>query len=355
MTLNTYQADDKRIALQAADWLMRLRNGDPQDKAAFSAWLLESRRHVRNFLLLLALEQELGRLDPDRRHDIDAMLAQAQASPLPHPATARNPLPQNSPSKQSRRTRTWWLTLAGAAAALILAVTLSLQPRAPTDEYATTTGEQRSVKLPDGSLVHLNTRSRLALHFSESGRDVRLIDGEALFIVQHDASRPFRVITDTAVAQAVGTQFNVYNHKDYTTVSVIEGRVQVAGADDLGKSSPGVAANATQPSQLLTEGEQAVVSQEGGIAKQTATDPAAAVAWRERRLAFQDDPLSIIVSELNRYNTLQIRLEGKNLQQRKFTGVLDADKPESLLRLLSKEGDLTFEQRGNEMLVRSRG
>ncbi|MBL8267501.1 FecR family protein [Steroidobacter sp.] len=339
MTLNTYQADDKRIALQAAEWLMRLRDGDPRDKAAFSAWLLESRRHVRNFLLLAAMEQELGRVDPQRRHDVDALIAEAQASPVPHPATSRLPtLEQKRPNQ--RRLRTWWMAVGSIAAAVVVAVTLTLQLRTPADEYSTTTGEQRTVKLPDGSLVHLNTRTRLALKFSASERDIQLIDGEALFIVQHDADRPFRVITDTAVARAVGTQFNVYKHEGSTTVSVVEGRVQVSSSD-----------TANTP---LGAGEAATAYRDGSVKKESVADPAAAIAWRERRLAFQDDPLATIVAEFNRYNTLQITLEGAELQRRTFTGVLDADKPESLLRLLSKEPDLVLSQQGNEMVIRMR-
>lgn len=349
MTLNTYQADDKRIALQAADWLMRLRDGDPQDKAAFSAWLLESRRHVRNFLLMMAMEQELGKLDPERRHDVDALLVQAQASPVPHPATSRLPLQQNVRSNQRRRTRAWWLTIASVAAALVLAVTLSWQLLAPVGEYSTATGEQRSVKLPDGSLVHLNTRSRLALDFSASRRDVRLLDGEALFIVQHDSSRPFRVITDTAVTQAVGTQFNVYKHENSTTVSVVEGRVQITRGAEAG-TDPNVRVSPTP----LSAGEAATAYRNGSIETKEVADPAAAVAWRERRLAFQDDSLATIVAEFNRYNTLQIKLDDSELQRRTFTGVLDADKPESLLRLLSKESDLILSQQGNEMVIRLR-
>jgi len=345
--MSTYQSDDKRIALQAAEWLVRLRDATPQDKAAFSAWLLESRRHVRNLLLLLAMEKELGGLDPEHRHDIDALLVQARATPVPHPATLSVPRPAVGANPAGRKRR-WALTAAGIAAALIMAVTVNLHMRRPV-EYVTATGEQRSVKLPDGSLVHLNTRSRLTLNFSPSRRDVRLIDGEAFFVVQHDASRPFRVITDTAVAQAVGTQFNVYSHDAATTISVVEGRVQVsaAGAHD-------AVAAVEPPLAPLSAGQTLTLAHDGRITRRAAVDPTTITAWRERRLSFQDDSLATIVAQLNRYNTLQIHLEGEELQQRTFTGVLDAEKPESLLRLLSKEGDLSFVQRGNEIVVRAK-
>jgi len=51
-------------------------------------------------------------------------------------------------------------------------------------------------------VVYLNTHSHVAIRFTAHTREVRLLDGEALFRVHHDTSRPFRVSTDDAVVQA---------------------------------------------------------------------------------------------------------------------------------------------------------
>lgn len=64
--------------------------------------------------------------------------------------------------------------------------------------------------LNDGSIVYLNTRSRVEEQFSRQARNVRLLEGEAMFSVEHDRARPFRMISDDTVIQAIGTQFNVY-------------------------------------------------------------------------------------------------------------------------------------------------
>jgi transmembrane sensor len=53
---------------------------------------------------------------------------------------------------------------------------------------------------------------------------------EALFEVKHDAQRPFIVLTQAARVRAVGTRFDVCQHGTATTVSVIEGVVQIATA-----------------------------------------------------------------------------------------------------------------------------
>ncbi len=92
----------------------------------------------------------------------------------------------------------------------------------------TSLGEQRFFKLDDGSVLYLNTQSRVEVRYSRAARVVRLIEGEAMFTVEHDAARPFRVMAGPTVIQAVGTRFNVYRTRLSTTVSVVEGVVKIA-------------------------------------------------------------------------------------------------------------------------------
>ena len=67
-------------------------------------------------------------------------------------------------------------------------------------------------------MVHLNTRSRVEVNFTGAARDIRLLEGEALFTVARDPARPFTVYAGTNIIQAVGTQFNVLRRPSGTTV-----------------------------------------------------------------------------------------------------------------------------------------
>ena len=194
---------------------------------------------------------------------------------------------------------------------------------------------------------------------------MRLVEGEALFVVAHDPGRPFRVATGIAVIQAVGTQFNVYRREDDTVVSVVEGEVKVS-AETKGQSArSGASPSADKPAGAgtprpetsfvtLTAGEEAIIALDGRVVKRAPSDVTGAIAWRQRRLVFQDDTLANVVAEFNRYNFARIQVEGDNLRLRRFTGVLDADKPESLLRLLAQENDLTFDKQGDGFVIRPR-
>ena len=70
-------------------------------------------------------------------------------------------------------------------------------------QYRTAIGEQRIVKLEDGSIVTLNTRSQIKVRFERDRRRIDLIEGEALFEVAHDTARPFQVFAGTAEVRAV--------------------------------------------------------------------------------------------------------------------------------------------------------
>jgi transmembrane sensor len=87
-----------------------------------------------------------------------------------------------------------------------LALFLAL-PAAP--DYATKVGEQRQVRLADGSLAALNTDSQLDVAYSTGRRDLTLRQGEAWFQVAHNAARPFEVHVGPVHVRATGTAFSV--------------------------------------------------------------------------------------------------------------------------------------------------
>src|SRR5258705_86287 len=93
--------------------------------------------------------------------------------------------------------------------------------------YTTDVGEQRSLRLVDGSTVILNSRSRLHVAFTETARPLEVRQGQALFHVAKNSARPFIVRSDGTVVRAVGTQFDVNRNRSGTIVTVVEGRVAV--------------------------------------------------------------------------------------------------------------------------------
>jgi transmembrane sensor len=80
-----------------------------------------------------------------------------------------------------------------------------------------------------------------------------------------------------------------------------------------------------------------------------------ASAWQQRRLVFRKHTLAEIAAEFNRYNrSPQIRVEGDALRERRFSGVFDADDPETLLQYLKADSRFTFDRTGDELIIRMR-
>src|SRR3546814_17633087 len=94
--------------------------------------------------------------------------------------------------------------------------------------YATTTGEQRTVALDDGSRVVLDTGSDLKVQYGRRERRLTLLRGRADFRVQHDSDRPFVVLVGDASVTATGTRFQVRTADDAGAGNLLEGEVVVA-------------------------------------------------------------------------------------------------------------------------------
>ena len=342
-------------AVQASGWVETMRHASPGDEMRFVAWLKESPRNVRDCLLMLSLDCALEKLDAKRLHSIEALITKVDQRVTP---LSLRPAPGAAAPARSRRLR-WAALAAGVLVAAVGALFWCAHPG--FHEFETATGEQRTFELEDGSVVSLNTHSRVAVRLGTHAREVRLLRGEALFHVAHDPSRPFLVSTDDAVVQAVGTQFDVYRRDDGTVVAVLEGRVNVttaapapaasgsAAAPVAGRGAPRAAAV-----RSLGASQEAQVSHEGSVSIREVNNVSDTVAWRERRLIFRDQTLEQIVGEFNRYREHPIRLEGSGVSERVYTGVFDADDADSLLQVLARDPALAVEREGEATLVRLR-
>jgi transmembrane sensor len=326
--MSVTQEVEHTLTQQASAWVTVLKRGpSKRERAAFAEWLKVSPRHVREFLTMAAIERELPHVDAGEQfgeHELEEAAAESNVIPL------------LGLSGGEPRVKRWWMV--AVAAGVLLAVGLFYFPMQLIGHhsYATETGEQRTLGLEDGSIVHLNTHSQLKVRMTAQGRDIELISGEALFRVHRDPARPFRVHVGETVIEAIGTEFNVYRKTNDINVSVLEGAVRIG-------------------QERLEAGEEARVTAAGALRKHKGQDSDRAIAWRQRRLVFDNDSLSEMVAEFNRYNTApHFRLEGVDVSRYHFTGVFDADDPESLVQLLATEPGLTVDRSEDRIVIRSR-
>jgi transmembrane sensor len=333
--VNTVSPSDdeirEAIAEQASEWFTENRSGplDNKESTRFMAWLKASPIHVEEYLRIAALAPDLEAAAKTNRTPRETLLERARNESdgiLSFDRAGRGQLPALS---RRRRSPAW--SLAAAAALAVVAVTTVWSMRNGERfglplSYSTVRGEQRVQRLPDGSVLHLNTDSAVTVRYSRSERLVSLDRGQALFEVARQDSRRLRVQMDRGGVVAVGTQFDVYRKSDTTTVTVVEGSVEVysGGAPPPAGAEPWVHVNL---------GDQLDIGDRIGASRHV--DARAAVAWLQRQIAFQDEPLGEVAAEFNRYGPITVEIDDASLRALPISGIVDAYDTDSFAAYLA--------------------
>jgi transmembrane sensor len=168
---------------------------------------------------------------------------------------------------------------AAAAAAASVAVWLGDRPK--LDIYQAPPDGPLRATLADGTRLTLSRGGRLEARMDARARQVRLLGGEAFFAVTHDARRPFSALVDNHRLTVLGTMFNVDPATDGLRVDLLEGSLR---------------------------------------------DVAAAAAWVDGRLVFDDASLSQVAADLYRQTGEVLSFDSPRLAALRFSGVLQLSK-----------------------------
>lgn len=224
-----------------------------------------------------------------------------------------------APRGSSRRA---WLA-GGALAASVAMGGLFLWNQQPTT-YETRVGERRTIALPDGSQVTLNTASRIETRFDGRRREVVLLAGEAFFAVRRQPDHAaFDVFSHAARVRVIGTRFNVHRHAAFTDVDLLEGRVMVGPAN-----------TGATGSMELAPGQAVRVSASGLAGRITGARAGRIEDWRNGVVSFDATPLKVAVAEMNRYSGTPIRLDGAALDHLRVDGVFETGDTAAFARAL---------------------
>ena len=171
--------------------------------------------------------------------------------------------------------------------------------QAGTDLSKPPRAKKTSIILADGTHVDLDAASRLSVRFSPQLRRVAMDDGEAVFNVTPDASRPFVITVGDRTVRVVGTEFDVRHRGGSIAVTVSRGVVEVAPRD-----------TGLNPARL-TPGNR-LDHQEGAVESAVSTVSADDVfSWRTGKLIYRHRPLSEVVADLNAQFAKPVQLKPK--------------------------------------------
>jgi len=335
------------IVDEASSWVSRLDNKPltKKEQKDLADWLLLSAEHVQEFLFAAAMLQAMGDIETQERIPIDVLLAEKAPGVIPlFEETHGQTLPTEEQKQPPANTYYNWKKLALIAATITLFLVSATSyysynnpSSVPTIAYNTAIGEQRSISLSDGSVVHLNTSSEIHIQYTDNERVITLLNGEALFKVAHNPEKPFRVYAGTAIAEAIGTMFNVHRQINKTNVAVVEGKVAVSSGITERKTKQQNVDNASQTilsPQLLTSEQEITINTQGTISPVHMKKTELITSWRDRQLIFENENLATIVAEFNRYNKTKIIVGDYTLASIRFDGVFNADDPKAFINFL---------------------
>jgi len=313
---------NQEIDKLAADWAVKQDLGvlSAAEQAEFEAWLAADVRHLGAYG---RAEAVLGRLER-----LNVAASEADESETAGRAWNRRRL----------------VMAGGVAASFVLAIGVALRfvNGSQEETFATEIGQMKEVVLSDGSVVSLNTDSRIRVHFTEEVRTVRLLQGEVLFDVAKNKMRPFVVTAGDTQVRAVGTSFSVSMlPRRPIQVLVKEGVVELKRI------------NAPKAVPVRAKANVRAIAQPGEPIITIAVPQdllARDLAWQRGSIALTDQTLEDAANEFARYSEVRIVVD-PSVSTKTVTGLFAANDPVGFARAVASVLKLKWEVKGNKVRI----
>ncbi|QDW24175.1 DUF4974 domain-containing protein [Pedobacter sp. KBS0701] len=210
--------------------------------------------------------------------------------------------------------------------------------------------ENRLVHLPDGSEIQLNANSVLSYARAfkwKARREVRL-KGEAYFKVKHININPdqikkgelFVAITDGAKVQVLGTEFNLKDRHNTTTIALVKGKIQVSS-------------NKTGQRYIMHPGDFIDFNPNGNRVK-NAVGSTNQTAWLSGKIILNQTTVSEILREFEDLYGYKVILDSPALGNKKIDGAISIKSEESLLFTLKNILNVDIQKEGKTIYLKNR-
>ena len=246
--------------------------------------------------------------------------------------------------------RKWRYYAAAAVLLLVLAggIYLYLQPE-QHNVFAARNGERKSVRLPDGSQVIINSGSTLSLSedFDVTDREVTL-EGEVYFDIRSNEKKPFIIHTKASEVKVLGTAFNVraYPSEETEVASLVRGAIQVRIKTDTGFSGEYL----LKPMQKMIINKTSEVGKDKTVQAEKKTrilparidsiqvnkifDEVVETAWTKNKLVFDNETLLEAAARMQQWYGIEIRIENDSLKNLLYTASFEGETLEKVLEAI---------------------
>jgi ferric-dicitrate binding protein FerR (iron transport regulator) len=196
----------------------------------------------------------------------------------------------------------------------------------------------KEIKLPDASSVTLNAGSRIAYSsgFNDNAREV-ILNGEALFDVIPDKTRPFKVYTGESVVIVTGTRFTIREEDGSVKVAVLSGTVLLSNTGDHPKQ---ISITANQCGVLMSSNELKV---ENHIEANT-------LSWKTGHLVFDQTPIDSALIDIARHFRKELSIETEVTEE--ITAEFQNQPLREILNEINLVAGLKFDTTASTLIVR---
>ena len=390
--------EPKSVQAQASAWLAKLDNDKPssQDLQAFKRWVNKDEAHIAAFKKVAAAWDELNiltRLPSLLEQKALQCKGQSKEQRKGRYKDRHKEQSHNENSAQPAMPKFGLATFSfrhiAVAATLVMGLMLGLQQYSNSPQQAmvwTAVGEQKTITLPDNSVVQLNTNSRIQFDYEGEVRAVYLHQGEAHFSVAKNPDRPFEVYAGTGLVRAIGTAFSVTlnDNSDEINVVVTEGVVEIAPeitpqiAREIVR---GIAPEAITPSigpqtekvDAMPSGTQVLAEKPANKHQRVSAGSAAVfdsaevrtiekvedaemlqlLAWQQGLLIFSGEPLEDVVAEISRYTDTKIIIKSEEARALRIGGQFKVADTRAIFSALEKGFGLKADYATNNLVYLS--
>lgn len=203
-------------------------------------------------------------------------------------------------------------------------------------------GQKTQLVLPDGTLVWLNSGSRLSYNYQYSTQDrVVNLEGEAFFDVKKDTQYPFIVKAGAVDVKVHGTAFNVsaYEDEENIMVALLRGKVSLLSADS------------QQLLTYLSPDQIAAVSKNNLSCQVTLCDAETESSWHHNLLKFDGTPAKEVWKKLERWYGVDIALSNVSPSQA-YWFTIKTESLTELLEMINKITPIEYKLDGKEVTIR---
>lgn len=223
-----------------------------------------------------------------------------------------------------------------------------------TFTIATTSGQIKTVTLPDNSRVTLNGNSTLTYEGGWGDKEARevWIKGEGYFDVRHlntdslhiKPSDRFIVHCRDVNIEVLGTTFNVKTRSGKTNVALLTGKIRINNVDSTNNNKPLVMA----PGDYVEyAGKKLLVTKK--LAK-----PTQVLSWTSEEISFTDATLKEITETLQDRFGYNVNIEDTSLLQLKIEGDITVSNVADLLDVVTTTLNIKVEQSANKHITISK-